>query len=241
MPDMRTIQNIMPFTMLFFFNGFASGLSLYYFTANVVSIGQMVTIKRFFINEDKIRAKIEDNKSKAKDRTKPSFMERLARGREGSGEEAKGTGAQEERSAFEPQKQVMRTGLWLAALLGVMTCLSLSGCRETKDTAMEVQVVVGLQRTPCFGQCPVYELSVLNTGEATLSVGAFATKPLGDLWRRDCTGRRWTWACGEWSRIWPRTWALTPCRVDTTTPWSWTCRPTSSPSMGTPCTTATGT
>ena len=77
MPDMRTIQNIMPFTMLFFFNGFASGLSLYYFTANVVSIGQMVTIKRFFINEDKIRAKIEDNKSKAKDRTKPSFMERL--------------------------------------------------------------------------------------------------------------------------------------------------------------------
>ena len=77
MPDMKTIQNIMPFTMLFFFNGFASGLSLYYFTANVVSIGQMVTIKRFFINEDKIKAKIEDNKSKAKDRTKPSFMERL--------------------------------------------------------------------------------------------------------------------------------------------------------------------
>ena len=63
--------------MLFFFNGFASGLSLYYFTANLVSIGQMVTIKRFFINEEKIKAKIEDNKSKAKDRTKPSFMERL--------------------------------------------------------------------------------------------------------------------------------------------------------------------
>ena len=77
MPDMKTIQTIMPFTMLFFFNGFASGLSLYYFTANVVSIGQMVAIKRFFINEDKIQAKIEDNKSKAKDRTKPSFMERL--------------------------------------------------------------------------------------------------------------------------------------------------------------------
>ena len=77
MPDMKTIQTIMPFTMLFFFNGFASGLSLYYFTANLVSIGQMVTIKRFFINEEKIKAKIEDNKSKAKDRTKPSFMERL--------------------------------------------------------------------------------------------------------------------------------------------------------------------
>ena len=37
----------------------------------------MFTIKRFFIDEEKIRAKIEDNKSKASDRTKPSFMERL--------------------------------------------------------------------------------------------------------------------------------------------------------------------
>ena len=37
----------------------------------------MLAIKRFFINEEKIRSKIEDNKSKAKDRTKPSFMERL--------------------------------------------------------------------------------------------------------------------------------------------------------------------
>ena len=77
MPDMKTIQTIMPFTMLFFFNGFASGLSLYYFTANMVSIGQMLTIKRFFINEDKIRATIDDNRSKAGARTKPSFMERL--------------------------------------------------------------------------------------------------------------------------------------------------------------------
>ena len=85
-----------------------------------------------------------------------------------------------------------------------MTCLTLGGCRETKDTAMEVQVVVGLQRTPCFGQCPVYELSVLNTGEATLNVGRFATKPLVVLWRKDCTVRRWTSACGAWWRIWPR-------------------------------------
>ena len=77
MPNMKTIQMIMPFMMLFFFNGFASGLSLYYFTANVVSIGQMVVIKRFFIDEEKIRSKIEENRSKAKDRTKPSFMERL--------------------------------------------------------------------------------------------------------------------------------------------------------------------
>ena len=73
----------------------------------------------------------------------------------------------------------MRTGLRLGALLGVMTCLTLGGCRETKDTAREVQVVVGLQRTPWFGQCPVYELSVLNTGEATLNVGRFCDQAFG--------------------------------------------------------------
>ena len=73
----------------------------------------------------------------------------------------------------------MRTGLWLAALLGVMSCLTLGGCRETKDTAMEVQVVVGLQRTPCFGKCPVYELSVLNTGEAILNVERFCDQAFG--------------------------------------------------------------
>jgi len=77
MPDMKTIQNLMPFMMLFFFNGFASGLSLYYFTANVVSIGQMLVIKQFFIDEGKIKAKIDANRAKAKDRSKPSFMERL--------------------------------------------------------------------------------------------------------------------------------------------------------------------
>ena len=73
----------------------------------------------------------------------------------------------------------MRTSLWLAALLGVISCLTLGGCRETKDTAMQVQVLVGLQRTPCFGQCPVYELSVLNTGEATLNVGRFCDQAFG--------------------------------------------------------------
>ena len=73
----------------------------------------------------------------------------------------------------------MRTVLCLGVLLGVMLCLTLGGCRESRNTAMEVHVVVGLQRTPCFGQCPVYELSVLNTGEATLNVGRFCDQAFG--------------------------------------------------------------
>jgi len=48
---------------------------LYYFIANMVSIGQMWAIRRYFIDENAIRAKIEDNKQKP--RTKSNFMQRL--------------------------------------------------------------------------------------------------------------------------------------------------------------------
>ena len=75
MPNMQVIQQIFPFMMLFFFNKFASGLSLYYLAANVISMGQMVAIKAFFIDEDKIRQKIDANKAKPK--KKSSFQERL--------------------------------------------------------------------------------------------------------------------------------------------------------------------
>ena len=76
MPNMKVIQQIFPFMMLFFFNRYASGLSLYYFAANVVSLGQMVAIKAWFIDENKIREKIEVNKAKPK-KKKSGFQERL--------------------------------------------------------------------------------------------------------------------------------------------------------------------
>ena len=76
MPDMKMIQNFIPFTMLFFFNKFAAGLSLYYLAANLVSIGQMLIIKRYFINEDKILAQIDENVKNPK--KKSAFQERLA-------------------------------------------------------------------------------------------------------------------------------------------------------------------
>jgi YidC/Oxa1 family membrane protein insertase len=75
MPNMKVIQQMFPFMMLFFFNKFASGLSLYYLAANVVSMGQLLVIKQFLIDEDKIRERIEENK--AKPRKKSSFQERL--------------------------------------------------------------------------------------------------------------------------------------------------------------------
>ncbi len=76
MPNMKVIMNIFPIMMLFFFNKFASGLSLYYFLANLFSIGQMLFIKKYLVNEEKIRAKIETNKTKPA-KKKSAFAQRL--------------------------------------------------------------------------------------------------------------------------------------------------------------------
>lgn len=70
MPDMSKIMKIMiylsPIMMLFFFNNYASGLSLYYFISNTITIGIMFVIKNYIVNEDKIHAKIQENKAKPK-------------------------------------------------------------------------------------------------------------------------------------------------------------------------------
>lgn len=66
MPNMKFIMYLSPLMMLFFFNNYASGLSLYYFTSNIITIGIMLVIKNFIIDEDKIHARIEENKKKPK-------------------------------------------------------------------------------------------------------------------------------------------------------------------------------
>jgi YidC/Oxa1 family membrane protein insertase len=75
MPNMNVMMNIFTFMMLFFFNSMPSGLTMYYFAANMMSIGQMWAIKKYFINEDSIRAAIDDNKKKPV--KKSSFQQRL--------------------------------------------------------------------------------------------------------------------------------------------------------------------
>lgn len=75
MPNMKVMMNLFTVMMLFFFNNMPSGLSFYYFTANMISIGQMYVIKNYIIDENAIRAKIDENKKKPK--KKSSFAERL--------------------------------------------------------------------------------------------------------------------------------------------------------------------
>ncbi|WP_299134937.1 membrane protein insertase YidC [uncultured Tenacibaculum sp.] len=80
MPDMSKMMKYMiyfsPIMMLFFFNNYASGLSLYYFISNLLTIAIMFVIKNFVIDEAKIHAKIEENK-KRPEKKKSKFRERL--------------------------------------------------------------------------------------------------------------------------------------------------------------------
>ena len=70
MPDMSKIMKIMiyisPLMMLFFFNNYASGLSLYYFVSNMITILIMWVIKNKIVNDDKLKLKMEENKTKEK-------------------------------------------------------------------------------------------------------------------------------------------------------------------------------
>lgn len=75
--QMKIMTYLMPVMMLFFFNNYAAGLSYYYFLANLISIGQTLLIRKVFINEDSIRAKIEVNKKKPRSQKKSGFQKRL--------------------------------------------------------------------------------------------------------------------------------------------------------------------
>ncbi|WP_405605313.1 membrane protein insertase YidC [Polaribacter sp. Asnod1-A03] len=80
MPDMGKMMKYMiyfsPIMMLFFFNNYASSLSLYYFISNLLTIAIMLVIKNFVIDEDKIHAKIEENKKKP-EKKKSKFRQRI--------------------------------------------------------------------------------------------------------------------------------------------------------------------
>ena len=80
MPDMSKMMKYMiyfsPIMMLFFFNSYASGLSLYYFVSNLLTITIMLVIKNFVIDEAKIIAQIEENKKKP-EKQKSKFRQRL--------------------------------------------------------------------------------------------------------------------------------------------------------------------
>jgi len=74
MPDMTKMMKYMmyfsPLMMLVFFNNYGSGLSLYYFVSNLLTITIMFVIKNYIIDEAKIHAQIQENKKKPKKQSK---------------------------------------------------------------------------------------------------------------------------------------------------------------------------
>ncbi len=74
-PAMKYMQYIMPLFFLGFFNSYASGLTAYLLFSNVINIGQTVVTKKFVIDHDKIKTKLEANKAKPK--KKSGFQARL--------------------------------------------------------------------------------------------------------------------------------------------------------------------
>ncbi len=74
MPGMKTMMYLMPIMFLGFFNNYSAGLSYYYMLANLFTFAQMFLIRRF-VNEDKLHARIQENKTKTV--KKSSFQKRL--------------------------------------------------------------------------------------------------------------------------------------------------------------------
>jgi YidC/Oxa1 family membrane protein insertase len=74
LPGMKTMMYIMPIMFLGMFNNFSSGLSYYYFLANMFTFGQMFIIRRT-IDEKKLHAQIQANRNKPV--KKSNFQKRL--------------------------------------------------------------------------------------------------------------------------------------------------------------------
>ncbi|MDG5800229.1 membrane protein insertase YidC [Marinilabiliaceae bacterium ANBcel2] len=74
MPGMKGMMYLMPVMLLFLFNGYASGLSYYYFISTLITIGQTIIIKQF-VDEKKLLKQIEANKKKPVKKSK--FAQRL--------------------------------------------------------------------------------------------------------------------------------------------------------------------
>lgn len=76
MPGMKWMMYLMPLIFFFVLNDFPAGLTYYYFLSLLITI--LLTLAfRFLIDEDKVRAQLEANKVKNKNKKKSGFMARL--------------------------------------------------------------------------------------------------------------------------------------------------------------------
>jgi YidC/Oxa1 family membrane protein insertase len=90
---MKIMSYMMPFTFMFILNSFPAGLSFYYFVSNLITFGQQSLIK-WFVDEEKIKRKMEENKIKNKDKKKSRFQAHLEEAMKVEGKNKRNTSKQ---------------------------------------------------------------------------------------------------------------------------------------------------
>ncbi|MFP4096654.1 MAG: membrane protein insertase YidC [Cyclobacteriaceae bacterium] len=73
---MKNLQYFLPVVFMFVLNSFPAALSFYYFVSNIVTFAQQAIIRKF-VDDDKIRAILEENKKRNKNKKKSKFQMRL--------------------------------------------------------------------------------------------------------------------------------------------------------------------
>ena len=73
---MKTMQYFMPVIFMFVLNSYPAGLTFYYFVSNIVSFAQIAIIRKF-VDDDKIKKVLEENKLKNANKKKSPFQLRL--------------------------------------------------------------------------------------------------------------------------------------------------------------------
>ncbi|MPR37047.1 membrane protein insertase YidC [Salmonirosea aquatica] len=95
--NMKFLSYVMPLMFMFVLNNFPAGLTFYYFVSNVVTIGQQLIIRRF-VDEDKIKRILDENRAKnANGQKKQSKFQQYLEKTLQAGEEAKKKQAELER------------------------------------------------------------------------------------------------------------------------------------------------
>lgn len=75
--QMKIMMYVMPILFLGVLNSYSAALSYYYFLANTINILQTMFIRYFVVDENKLRAKIEENKKRPDDGKKSGWTARL--------------------------------------------------------------------------------------------------------------------------------------------------------------------
>jgi YidC/Oxa1 family membrane protein insertase len=86
-PGMKYMPYFMPVMLMFMFNGFPAALTYYYLLQNLLGVGHQWIIQKFFIDETKLRKKIEENKKNPKPTS--SWQKKLADMQKQAGERSK--------------------------------------------------------------------------------------------------------------------------------------------------------